>query len=171
MSKLLLKLLEPFAALLFWAIRDHLKRHRRLPTWYFFAFERLAPMPAWELLVTKKTERGLELLLDRRLPNDHVWPGEWSFPGTILSYHDVEATAFKRLATELGIDELPTQPRLVTVTIEPNERGRHAHIFWQMKVAPETEFPNGTFFPVNTLPEDTIRYQARQIHELSKLLS
>ncbi len=163
---LLLILLRPVAAVVFRSIAAYQKKYHRLPEWYFFALERIALIPAYEILVTKSTDRGEEIFLVKRPANDPIWPNLWHFPGTILRFHDTADEIFARLAEELGVKELPSRPQLMEIIIQPNERGRHPHIFWRLEVGANIEFPTGQFFPINQLPTDTIAYEARNIEQL-----
>ncbi len=159
-------LIRPLASLAFRAISAYQKKYHRLPEWYFFAFERLALISAFELLVTKHTDLGEEILLIKRPANDPVWPNMWHFPGTVLRLYDEKDIVFKRLAEELGIAGLPSQPKLFDTLIESNERGRHLHVFYRLEVSINQDFSTGQFFPVNNLPSEMIVSQVVQIKKL-----
>lgn len=159
-------LMRPLASLVFRAISTYQKKYHRLPEWYFFALEKIALIPAYEILVTKKTDRGTEIFLVKRPANDPVWPNMWHFPGTVLRFHDSSEEIFRRLAEELGINEWPAQPKLMDIVIQPNERGRHPHIFWRLEVSSDTQFSTGQFFPIDNLPPNTIEYEAQNIKQL-----
>lgn len=162
----ILKLLRPLASLIFKAISIYQKKYHRLPEWYFFAFERLTLLSAFELLVTKTTDQGEEIFLIKRPGNDPVWPNLWHFPGTILRFYDEKETIFKRLAEELDVEKLPMAPQLLETMVQSNERGRHLHVFYKLEVPAATEYSTGQFFPLNNLPADAIAYQVEQIHKL-----
>src|SRR3989339_1681967 len=117
---LLMNLFRPVASLVFVVISAYQKKYHRLPEWYFFAFERVALISAFELLVIKQTNCGDEIFLIKRPDNDPAWPGQWHFPGTILRFYDDKEMIFNRLANELDINKLPSPPKLVDTIIETN---------------------------------------------------
>jgi hypothetical protein len=162
----LLVFLRPLATAIFAAISAYQKKFHRLPQWYFFALEQIALLSAYELLVTKQTAAGLEILLIKRPDNDPVWPNLWHFPGTILRLYDSEPKIFARLAVELGMESLPAKPKFVTTVIQDNGRGRHLHVFWRLEVAAETQFSTGQFFSIDQLPTDLIAYQREQLAQV-----
>ena len=161
-----MKLIRPLASLIFRVISTYQKKYHRLPEWYFFALERIALISAFELLVTKTTDRGEEIFLIKRPANDPVWPNMWHFPGTVLRFHDEKEVAFTRLAEELGFKKLPETPKLLDTLIEGNQRGRHLHVFYRLEVSTDQEFFTGQFFPLNNLPPEAIAYQVVQIQKL-----
>ncbi|MBI1908070.1 NUDIX domain-containing protein [Candidatus Uhrbacteria bacterium] len=159
---ILLTILRPFAAVVFWAMARYQRRYGRLPEWYFFRLPKIAVQTACEVLVM----RGDELLLTKRPADDPYWPSQWHFPGTLIRLADDEASIMRRLARELGVDALPSRPVLHATELWTNERGRHLHVFYRMDVPTDATFPEGTFFPLAALPGDMIAYQREQLHRV-----
>ncbi|MFA6522552.1 MAG: NUDIX domain-containing protein [Patescibacteria group bacterium] len=165
MKRFLLFLLRPIASPIFSLLQKYQSTHHRLPEWYFFALERTVPIPAFELLVTKKTNEGEQIFLIKRPADDPTWPSLWHFPGTIQRYFDTFEDIEKRWAEELGLRSLPQKPKLLTIRFD-EDRGRHAHLLHHLEVSAETEFPTGSFFPVDDLPNDMITFEKRQLQEI-----
>lgn len=161
---ILLAMLRPVAALVFRAMHAFQQKYRRLPQWYFFALGHVTLMVAFELWVVRPGERGEEILLIRRPPNDPVWPNLWHYPGTIGRLFDDEAMVDQRLAEELGVAALPGKPKLFHAAFLTTPRGKHLQVFRRLDIPAGTEFPNGTFYAAAQIPADTIDYEAEQIN-------
>lgn len=160
-------LLSPIGRLVFWLLAKYAHRYGRLPTWTFFAIEHVAPSTAFELWALKKTDRGTEIFLTRREPDDRYWPNQWHFPGTITRITDDYSSVDKRLAGELGIEALPATPNLLTVEFaDDGPRDRTVHVFRTLEVPPETTYATGEFHPIDRLPEPFIDFQKEQINKL-----
>lgn len=161
------KLTEPLGRLVFWLLGKYAHRYRRLPSWTFFAVEHVAPSTAFELWVLKTTERGREIFLTRREPTDPYWPSEWHFPGTIARITDDYSVIDRRLAHELGLEQLPGTPKLLAVEFaDDGPRDRTIHVFRTLEVPTETMFATGEFHPIDQLPEPFINFQKEQLNRL-----
>lgn len=159
----LLTLLRPLAAVVFWVMNRFQQLYRRLPRWYFFALGDVTLVVAFELFVVRPGEKGEEIFLIKRPANDPVWPNLWHFPGTIGRLMDSYEVVDRRLAEELGVDALPGTGKLVDTAFLTTPRGKHIQIIRRLDVPENTEFPSGTFYPIDSCPADTIDYEARQI--------
>lgn len=161
--KLLLWILWPFAQLIGWAIKRTRDKTGLLPLKYFHWIHFLVPAFATELFVFRKQEKGLEVLLMKRPETDAFFPNLWHFPGTIMRYVDSEEAAFDRLSKELDVDVPALDPRLIGMDYRENLRGHAGHIFYAASIETTREY-NGTFFPVDALP-DMAPHQPAQIQK------
>jgi len=165
MTELFLQLMRPFAMVTFGLLRRFQRRTGILPTWYFFAIAKFIPMTAYELLITRQCSSGREVLLFRRPDDDRYWPGMWHYPGTVVRTGDRGDDVWRRLSIEVGVPIKTSELRLIRTRIGINERGSSVFLIHHLESGDTANFPEGRFFPVTAIPQNTVAECARTIAE------
>jgi len=143
-----------------------------LPYPIFVQIARLVALPIVEFVPLRKSDQGVEVLLIARPEDDPLWPGLLHTPGTVIRATDLHKEqqenwlAFERiLKEELGGTEVKT-PHYVGCIFHQSKRGaEQAQLYW-VEVLGDPKA--GTFYPVNSLPDNLIDSQLRFITEASR---
>jgi ADP-ribose pyrophosphatase YjhB (NUDIX family) len=164
-----LTLLRPFSKGVLKTLASFANRENKLPNWAFYQMSHVVPYTSFELLILRDGTDGREIFLTQRAPNDPEWPNAWHFPGTIIRIKDSFESIKLRLAkSELGLTELPGEAQFLTMLFDEDKpRGNILHTFHVLRVDSEFMNSNGTFFPIDQLPEDIINFQKRQLKTIS----
>ncbi|MCH8049745.1 hypothetical protein IH979_03505 [Patescibacteria group bacterium] len=170
MEKLLLKLLQPIAKIIVRLLQKHIKKTGIVPAYYFHRFARVYPQAAYELIIFRKSDRGLEVFLKKRPQDDPEWPNEWHFSGTIVRNDDKDEAIWKRLAREHNLEEFSGQPRFAYNEITKNKRCTTLHAIYYLVLDQSYELPAGKIFPVTDLPSPMLEHQIEQIQRMVKYL-
>lgn len=162
-----LTLFRPKAHFLVSLLKKRLRRTGMIPHFYFHTFAEVFPQSAYELLVFRKNNEGLEVLLEQRPAEDADWPGQWHFHGTVTRTGDTEEKIWNRLKKELHVEQFPKEPVLAYVEITQNSRCTTMHAMHYMLLPEDVKVPVGKFFPVSKLPEPILSHQPAQIKRLA----
>ncbi|MBP9699914.1 hypothetical protein KBD71_01375 [Candidatus Woesebacteria bacterium] len=139
----------------------------------FFPFElfqsitRLTVSPILELIPLRTINGKVEVLMLKRPLDDPHWPGMLHTPGTYIRTTDTEITlqsAFDRLVRgelELQID---VQTFFVQTIFHQVNRGMELGLVYGMDLSGINNFPKGEWFPVDDLPDTSVKTQ----HEMIK---
>ncbi len=171
----LLGLRQPFLRALALLETIGQKARGKIPRWAFETLPRIIPQFSIELAVLRpdasmNADRH-EVFLIQRPNDDPYWPGELHIPGTTMYMLDDEASMWKRLLdSELLVAKDGRRPAMktqfafhMTTTRAERARGPGMHAVFYAWVPPGTTFENGVFYPMRTLPTNTIGHHRRMI--------
>ncbi len=134
-----------------------------LPYPIFEQIARLVALPIVEFIPLRVRDGVCEVLLIARPEDDPLFPGLLHTPGTVVRATDVHKgeqddwQAFKRILEEELIDTKVSQPCYVGSIFHESKRGaEQAQLYW-VEVLGEPGV--GTFYPLNTLPDNLMESQ------------
>lgn len=144
-----------------------------LPLPVFHQIARLTVLPAIEIIPLRLDKHDkLHVLMTQRSADDPVWPNQWHTPGRILRSTDVDDSGtFKNAFAKLIQLELPDtelgEPVLVDTEFRHVQRGAElAALHWAEVL--EHEGTAATFFPVDSLPTNTISHHKPMIEKIAQ---
>lgn len=125
-----------------------------IPEPVFSEVARIAVLSAVEFIPFRKNKGAVEVLLFRRSPDDQFWPNALHTPGTVIRASD---STFEDVFNRLFDEELYSQTLPVAFIgneLTLNNRGRAILFKYIIDV---TNIPTaGTFYNINSLPEDLL---------------
>jgi hypothetical protein len=137
-----------------------------LPGPIFDEIARLATLTAVEFIPLRKNGSSTEVLLIKRSSDDIFWPDALHTPGTILRATDASfEDAYIRLFTdELQCNQIPVT--FIGNELILNNRGRT--VLFKYIVDVTGILTSGTFYNVNSLPQNILPEHALMIQQAVK---
>lgn len=135
-----------------------------LGTELFDALARVMPVIGYEAVCLRwnPSTQGVEVYMTQRSPNDTAYPGEWHCPGSVLRYKEEIDDVFFRLETREFGAKLLSRRFVAEINHTKEARGHFISMVYLCTIA-ETEGLRGKWFPVNNLPEKTVRSHRNRI--------
>ncbi|MEK7665087.1 MAG: NUDIX domain-containing protein [Patescibacteria group bacterium] len=107
----------------------------------------------------------IQVYLVQRSPDDTAYPGEWHCPGSIMRPGESFEDVLRRLSEkEFGANLVSTRfvANINPSKLEPEVRGTFLSVVY-LCVFEEKEGLRGKWFPVNNLPEKTVKCHRERI--------
>jgi hypothetical protein len=132
----------------------------------FQSITRLTVSPILELIPLRKINGKVEVLMLKRPLDDPHWPGMLHTPGTYIRPTDTEITlesAFDRLVRgELEL-QLDVQTFFVQTIFHQVSRGMELGLVYGIDLSGVINFQKGEWFPVDDLPDISVKTQYEMI--------
>ncbi len=113
--------------------------------WYLIAFE---------AVLLRKGQGGIEVYLTQRDLRDAFYPGEWHAPGSILLPREEDADVARRLGKREFKSPI-TDSSLVGCKFHQEARGWMLSMIF-LTTVPDLSHAGGTWYPVDRLPKNTV---------------
>ena len=145
-----------------------------MPAGVFNALAAKVPLTGIEAVILRRSDRQLKVLLLQRPKNDKHWPEQWHMPGTILRNSDAPeplniegsfSAAFRRIEDRELKAKFLSLPKFAGYYFHRAERGVVNSILFCCEAA---EGAQGTYFPVDALPENFIECHRPMIAQAVK---
>jgi len=119
------------------------------------AVNRKVTLPAVELVILRKRNGKIEILLTRRSKKDHYWPFHWGVPGSTPRDYDSTISGILERIWNIELDIWHREKKEINCgrILWEHLRGKCLSDINLYVAELDEEFLNGTFFPVDKLPE------------------
>lgn len=138
---------------------------QQLPSELFHWWVANLPNSPVELAILRQQDKGYEILLARRLPDDKEFPGEpWHLPGSVILPGQTIEQKLQAILNREVASATVTTPQFVTIYqhVVPGSYRQHEICLlhacllqgeWNEAMSAKTR---ARFFPLNQIPENTI---------------
>jgi len=141
-----------------------------LPIDVFLGIARLMVVPVVELVVFRKQDEKVQVLLLRRPGDDPLWPNQLHSAGSVVRAIDTGANfsdAIKRIVDGELEGTRITPPQFSEVFLNETKRGKECA---QVYFAESTSEPEaGQFYDVDNLPHDVMESQVEFIKRAARI--